>query len=114
MACAVALNYLLVHKAGVPAFFAYGPVLLIQMFINYSIVRFFVFRDQAATGPFWSHFFRFLLGSLLIRGVDWILYGILTAAGLYFLLAQALNVVIFALLRFRYVQSLFVERKPVS
>lgn len=114
MACAVVLNYLLVHKFGVPKSLGYGPVLFVQTFINYSMCRFVVFRDQSATGSFWSHFFRFLGGSLLIRGLDWLLYGILTAAGLYFLLAQLLNAVIFSLLRFGYVRSIFADRNPAG
>lgn len=112
MGCALALNYLLVRSAGVPKLIAYGPVLLAQMWINYSLCRFFVFGDEAARHPFWTHFLRFLAGSLVLRLLDWALYGLLTAQGVPFLLAQILNVALFALLRFRYVQSLFTLPQP--
>jgi len=107
---ALGLNYLLVQGLGVPKIAAYGPVLVLQALVNYISCRLFVFPASARQHPFWRHFGRFLGGSGVFRLLDWVLYGILTWAGVHYIVAQALNVVVFALLRFRFVEWLFLGR----
>lgn len=112
---AVVLNGFLVEKAKIPISAAYGIVLVIQTVINFFMCRFWVF-DAASDRKLASSFSLFVVGILFIRLLDWLLYNMLTSwIGLFFLIAQGVNVVVFALVKFEFSRRLFVgDSRPVS
>lgn len=109
-----ATNYVLVEFAGFAKLSAYGLALIGQLFVNYLICRYFVFAVEARQRPFWASFWGFVAGSLVLRIADWLLYGVWVQCGLYFVLAQAVNVVLFSAFRFRYAEWLFAKRAGVT
>jgi putative flippase GtrA len=109
-----ATNYVLVEFAEFGKLSAYGLALVGQLFVNYLICRYFVFAVDARQSPFWASFWGFVAGSLVLRIADWLLYGVWIQCGLYFLIAQAVNVLLFAVFRFRYAEWLFGKRTGVA
>ncbi len=102
---ALGLNYLLVDRFRAPAAPAYAIVLVAQVTLNYFMCRWFVFR-AAGRRARWGEYGLFTGGILAFRAVDWLLYVFLVKGlGVYYLVAQGLNVVVFALAKF-----LFAER----
>ena len=112
---AVVLNGFLVEKAKIPISAAYGIVLVIQTVINFFMCRFWVF-DAASGRNLASSFTFFAAGILLIRFLDWMVYNFLVSQiGLYFLVAQGVNVLVFALVKFEFSRRLFLgDRHPAS
>ena len=106
---AVPLNWLLVAKAGWYEQLAYALVLLVQVTVNFFMCRWFVFIERNNKHAF-LQFGQFLSGILLFRLADWALYSVLVhVCGFYFLAVQVANVLIFAVLKFRFSEKVMVE-----
>ena len=104
-ALAVPANYLLVEHAGLRKETAYAIVLIGQISLNFLVCKFFVF-DSRSDRRWYREFIPFVSGILLIRCADFLVYVVLVNFfGIYFLLAQIANVVVFSVLKF-----LFSER----
>jgi putative flippase GtrA len=104
-ALAVPGNYLLVERLGIPKSLAYALMLVMQVSMNYLMCKIFVFKN-ARPKPWYREFAAFFSGIALIRLLDWCFYVVLVHSfGVYYLLAQLINVAIFSVLKF-----LFSER----
>ncbi len=106
-AVSLALNFLLVTRLNCRPAYVYPFVLFVQLLVNYTICRSAVFPEDARHHRFVPHFLHYLSGTLLIRAADWALYSSMVEAGLYFAVAQSLNVVIFSLIRYSYAKLVF-------
>lgn len=108
-ALAVPLNYLLVDRMELSAPWAYFLVLLLQTSVNYLMCRFFVFTVPGGRASA-SEYLRFMAGILFFRGLDWLVYVVLVKyVGVYYLLAQVLNVAVFAVAKFLFAERLLTE-----
>lgn len=104
---AFGLNHLLVGWLKWNPVAVYPGVLLVQMLTNYSVCRRFVFGVESRQLPYWSHFAKWAGGTLVIRGLDWVLYSGMVSLGLHYFLAQVINVILFSLLRYSYNLRIF-------
>jgi putative flippase GtrA len=104
---ALPLNYLLVERAGLAVGPAYALVLVTQVTINFFVCRRFVF-ESGESASLAREFVEFVTGILGLRLADWLLYlWWVDWLGVYFLAAQVANVVVFALLKFRFAERVF-------
>ena len=101
---AIVLNYVLVEWISVPPALAYAPVLFLQVTINFFVVRRFVFDPSRSDASLLAQYVTFLGGVAVLRGADWLAYVLMLAAGVFFLAAQLINVVVFSVIRFVFVQ----------
>jgi putative flippase GtrA len=104
---AIALNYTLVTWARLPKPLAYGIALACQIALNFVICREFVF--QAAPGAsFVRQFTGFVAGIGLFRVLDWAVYSAAVEfLGVPYLAAQLMNVVVFSLPKYKYLEQVF-------
>ncbi|MCX6960808.1 MAG: GtrA family protein [Verrucomicrobia bacterium] len=106
IAVAIPLNLLLVKSLGWSPWLAYALVLLVQVSVNFFGCRWFVFQ-KTDTLSVWKQYFLFLNGILIFRIGDWGLYSLLVGVcHLPILPVQLGNVVIFALMKFRFSERL--------
>jgi putative flippase GtrA len=111
---AVVLNGVLVEKAKLPIAAAYAIVLVMQTTINFFLCRYWVF-NAAGGRKLASSFTLFAAGILVIRFLDWMVYNFLVSQiGLYFLVAQGLNVLVFALVKFEFSRRLFAVKRSLQ
>ena len=102
---AIALNWFLVKQVMWHEIPAYAVVLTFQVILNFFMCRWFIFTDRKST-PMWIQFFQFVSGILIFRLMDCALYSFLVSVcGFYFLAVQAANVLVFAVLKFKYSQK---------
>jgi len=102
---AIPLNYAAVTLLGLPPALVYAGVLFIQVSINFLCCRWFVFKPNPAVS-LWVQYGKFISGILLFRVFDWGLYVFLVqVVGWPYLAVQIFNVILFAMLKFRYTQS---------
>jgi len=106
IAAAVPLNLFLVKNLGWMPWLAYALVLIVQVSINFIGCRLFVFQGMGSRS-LWKQYFLFLNGILLFRLGDWAVYSLLVGVfHLPILPVQLGNVVIFALMKFRFSERL--------
>ncbi|MHC4842111.1 MAG: GtrA family protein [Planctomycetota bacterium] len=102
---AIPLNWYLVERLDWHEAVAYALVPVIQVSINFFICRRFVFTNHNDT-PMGKQFCQFVGGILGFRLADWALYTFLVrVAGLYFIGVQIANVLVFAVLKFKFSQK---------
>jgi len=94
------------------AVWVYPLVLAVQMLVNYTVARHWVFGPESHGKPFWRHFGTWALGTLLVRACDWGVYTLLVQSGLHYLLAQSVNVFVFNLIRYQYNKRVFGVEDP--
>lgn len=105
VAVAVPLNYFLVEICGLAPWLAYPLVLAVQVTVNFFICSAWIF-ERNKTVSLYHQYLAFVSGILLFRLLDWGLYVFMVEVlGWYFLIAQLLNAVLFAVLKFRYTQT---------
>jgi putative flippase GtrA len=108
----VLINYGLVDfiKLAIPI--AYIIVLLFQVTCNFFMCRIFVFKNTDEK-LFCIHKYKKFMSSILIfRLLDWLLYVFMTHyLGIYYLLAQVINVVVFSILKFTVTKYIFIADK---
>jgi len=108
---AIPANWFLVELLHWPKPVSYLAVLWGQTTINFFACRRFAFdvKDRPPTvGQYW----QFLSGMGLFRLADWLLYTIVVEVfRLYYLAAQLFNIAVFALIKFKFAESLFERRK---
>ena len=106
---AVLLNYFLVDHLRWYEPLAYAVVLIFQVTMNFFMCRIFVFKewnDKSILQQFW----QFVCGILALRVGDWVLYSFLVrTCGFYYLGVQFANILIFAVLKFKYTQKVIEE-----
>jgi putative flippase GtrA len=108
---ALVLNGILVEKAKLPIAAAYAIVLVLQTTVNFFLCRYWVFQGGGGR-KIANSFTRFATGILVIRFLDWMVYNFLVAQmDLYFLAAQGINVVVYALVKFEFSRRLFAEKR---
>lgn len=106
---AVPVNYLLVSHAHLGKPLAYALVMAMQVTINFFMCRRFVFGEQG-TGSLARQFGAFFTGIMAFRVADWLLYVLLVnIAGLYYLMAQILNVAVFGIAKFVFSEWVFAR-----
>ena len=108
---AILCNYTLVRYFLVPNSIAYLVCLLVQTAVNYEACRRWLFPDTTKGRSYWRHYLTFLKGSAFLRLLDWLLYLLWIGMGIPILVAQSVNIVLFSLLRFRFVNFAF-RRQP--
>jgi putative flippase GtrA len=107
---AAGLNWLLVSTGEWPKPLAYAVVLWVQFTLNFYVCFYWVF-ERKTLRPSWAQYWKLLSGVAVMRGADWAVYTALTEfTGLPYLGIQLFNVVLFALLRFKYATSVFEKR----
>lgn len=108
---AIPLNIFLVELIDLPKILAYCLVLLLQITLNFFMLQRFTFRcDQQQSSL--RKFRHFMLGIIIFRILDAMLYAFLVQRlGLYYILAQILNVGLFSIAKFLFSQYVF-EGKP--
>jgi putative flippase GtrA len=110
-AVALVTNALLIEKLYWPKPLAYLVVLWLQMSINFFVCRIIVFESPGHERVF-RLYAQFLSGNGTIRLVEWVFYTILVEVfGVYYLAVQLLSIVLFALVKFKFAESLFEGRK---
>lgn len=113
-AAALVVNFLLVEKLYWPKPIAYLVVLWLQMSINFFACRILVFKSTAHVSVF-RQYVHFLSGIGTIRLVEWLLYTILVEMfHVYYLAVQVMSIVLFALVKFKFAESLFERRKTAE
>ena len=111
---ALVLNGILVEKAKLPIAAAYAIVLVMQTTINFFLCRYWVFEGSGGR-KIANSFILFATGILVIRFLDWMAYNFLVSRmGLYFLAAQGVNVVVFALVKFEFSRRLFAAKRVLE
>jgi putative flippase GtrA len=101
------LNGFLVEKVELNLGLAYGVVLSLQTGMNFFVCRFWVF-DGTKAGNLFRSFVIFAVGILFIRLCDWTLYYFMTKhVGVFFIFAQGINIMIFALVKFEFCRRIF-------
>jgi len=104
---AIPFNILLVELIGMPKVSAYCLVLLMQITINFFMLRKFTF-SASATSSLKRKFSLFMFGIIIFRVLDALLYALLVQRlGVYYLLAQIFNVGLFALAKYFYSKAVF-------
>jgi putative flippase GtrA len=99
---AIPLNWFLVEKIILEKPIAYFITLLIQVSINFLLLRKFVFLKRKKESAL-KQFIKFLGGISFFRFLDWGLYTILVEyTVINYLYIQAGNVIVFALFKFLY------------
>ena len=111
-ALAIPLNWALVEKGHLAHAPAYLLVLLFQVAFNYVMCRRFVFPVAGDRG-FFAEFLPFVSGVMVIRVLDWLTYQLWVGPlGIYYLVAQLLNVPLFALVKFLFAERLLGASRP--
>jgi len=109
-ALAVPLNYGLVEFAHLDKRLAYALVLCFQVSVNFVMCRIFVFENKVETSLA-AQFAKFFGGIISFRVLDWVLYSFLVeVVGIYYLLVQIMNVLIFSVAKFLFARVLFEGR----
>ncbi|MCP4978397.1 MAG: hypothetical protein GY931_19800 [Maribacter sp.] len=99
---AIALNYILVSFFDMYKSMAYVIVLIMQVSINFFIVRRFVFHKKGYDNIF-SEYYKFFIGIAFFRFLDWALYSIVVSlTPINYLIVQLGNVFIFSIAKFLY------------
>lgn len=108
---AIPANWFLVEVFHWPKPVSYLAVLWGQTTINFFACRRFVFNLREKR-PTFRQYWQFLSGMGLFRLADWLLYTIVVEVfRLYYLAAQLFNIAVFALIKFKFAESLFEARK---
>jgi putative flippase GtrA len=108
-ALAIPLNWFLVDRLHWWAPSAYALALVGQVSLNFFMCRRFVFRQPKST-RLHVQFGQFMVGILFFRMADWLLYTLLVKyVGLYYLGVQVANVLVFAVLKFKFSQRVMEE-----
>ena len=113
-ALAIPLNWALVERGGLAHAPAYLVVLVFQVAFNYVMCRRFVFPAAGDRG-FFAEFFPFVSGVMVIRVLDWLTYQLWVGPlGVYYLVAQVMNVPLFAIVKFLFAERLLSAARPRS
>jgi putative flippase GtrA len=111
---AIATNWMLGGVLAWPKPLAYALTLLIQMTVNFFACRWFVF-DTDPSKRIWPQYVQFVSGLAVFRLADWIVYtALVEAAGVHYLAAQITNVVLFSVLRLKFLERLFESPKDAA
>jgi len=106
IAIAIPLNLFLAKSLHWPPWSAYALVLFVQVSVNFLACRWFVFQKTGSL-PVWRQYLLFLNGILLFRAGDWGMYSLLVGIFHFPILPVQLgNVVMFALMKFRFSERL--------
>lgn len=106
----LAANFAMVEILNANYALAYAIALLVQVTINFVVLRQTLFREHKNNSVIRSYLL-FLAGISGFRIVDWLLYIFLVdGLGWNFLLAQIFNAGLFAVLKFRYSRRAFAGR----
>lgn len=109
---ALPLNFVLVKWAEWSEPLAYALVLCCQVSLNFVMCRLFVFESRPEDSLF-AQFIKFFTGIIGFRVLDWLLYLVLLHVGIYFMIAQVMNVLIFSVAKYLFARGLFEgNRKP--
>lgn len=99
---AIPLNYALVSIFHWDAALAYALVLVFQVTVNFFMCSWFVFESTGEKSRI-MQFWLFFSGIIMFRVVDWVVYTVLVKYfGFNFIVIQVMNVVAFALLKFKF------------
>lgn len=102
---AVPLNILLVEKLHLYKPIAYALVLSVQITINFLLIRFFVFCTSKTSRSWLEQFWGIGFGSLSFRILEWAIYTLAVQVfGIYYVIVQCANVLIFLIPKFLYVR----------
>lgn len=102
---AVPLNYFLVETVLIGPSVAYFIVLMVQVAINFMMLYFFVFNSHNED-HFFVKFYKFFIGIMGIRIIDWLFYSIVVIVfDVYYILMQIINVFLFSLLKYKLSES---------
>lgn len=97
---ALPINYVLVTYFNFAKPLAYIIVLLIQVVINFFMLRRFVFKKHS-TEKIYLQFIKFFSGISFFRLLDWGLYSLVVSfTSINFIFVQIANVAIFSVLKF--------------
>jgi len=108
---AIPANWFLVEVLHWPKPVSYLVVLWGQTTLNFFACRRFAFEVKDRP-PTLRQYLQFLSGIGLFRLADWGVYTILVEVfSFYYLAVQLFNVAVFALLKFKFAESLFEARK---
>ena len=107
---ALLANILLVENLYWPEPIAYFVVLWLQMSINFFACRILVFDSTRQVAVF-RQYAHFLSGVGTVRLIEWLFYIIFVEVfHVYYLAAQLISIVLFAVLKFKFAESLFERR----
>ncbi|MDD3283112.1 MAG: GtrA family protein [Candidatus Cloacimonetes bacterium] len=107
---AIPLNVFLVQVLGIHKVWAYCLVLLFQITLNFFVLKRFTFMESE--GSALRKFGLFMPGIILFRILDAGLYALLVQVwGVYYILAQLINVVIFSMAKFIFSKYVFERAK---
>lgn len=107
----VPLNWFLAEKLAVHKSIAYAIVMCFQLSVNFFMCRMFVFRNRRETSV-WVQFSQFAAGIFAFRIADWCVYSFfVSVCGFYYIAVQFANVFLFALLKFKFSQSVMEAKQ---
>lgn len=108
---AMILNFLLVEYLHILVPVAYCAILIFQLFLNFVIIKLFVFNSGGKLFDL-KEMFTFFSGVLGFRALDLVLYTFLTAyIGVYFMYAQVGNMVLFSIARFLFAEKIIDKKQ---
>ncbi|MCK4852786.1 MAG: GtrA family protein [Bacteroidales bacterium] len=111
---AIPLNYLLVEFFHLYKPAAYLIVLLLQVTINFFMLRWFVFKTSK-DHPILKQYLLFLGGIGIVRLMDLGCYTLFVEVfGFYYLLVQLANVVVFSVIKFLFSKTVMEKKSTVS
>lgn len=109
---ALAINWVLAQRLGWPTPLAYAIVLVVQVSVNFWMCKWFVF-EHSAVGSLWRQFSTFFTGIALFRVADWAVYSLITHyTPTPPIVMQAINVVLFSVLKFIFSERTFEQSPP--
>ena len=99
---AIPLNILLVEFGTVNKPFAYGIVIVFQIFLNFCFINKYVFKNKKNKLIILS-FLKFFFGILIFRILDWFIYiQLLSLFPNIYVIIQLFNIAIFSMIKFKY------------
>jgi len=111
---AIPLNYALVEYVSLYKPLAYGLVLLLQVSVNFFILRRFVF-NTSRKDPILKQYFIFMGGIGFVRLLDFLSYSLFVEViGIYYLYVQLANVAIFSVVKFFYSKFVLEKKAEVA
>ena len=99
---AIPANYVFVEQFSISKPIAYAWVLVMQVTINFFMLRRFVF-EQIENASIIKQFLKFIIGISIFRLCDWLLYYLVVEfTSIYYLIVQISNVIIFSVAKYFY------------
>ena len=105
---AIPLNYFLVEYVNLQKTIAYTIAIIMQVTVNYFVVKKYTFTDSLKTVETKFKFIKFFSGIILFRILDIWVYSIeVEYIGIYYLISQIINTGLFSVFKYLFSKKIF-------